>query len=223
MKYLIVILLTWLFGGYALAQDSCGDPPQVADESLKGELNGQAQFLSRFIGDAQLKGRIETSRIAVFDKYPNADKLIIDYYLIYETCNILMRDTTLSTNQKLEEMRKTRREFLTVSSTQIIAKTCRHQDFGIERWGNEETVNQSSGWQGGGSNQVNWCNSVKNRFIQGRSIGPLHVASTVRSSEEARWSGTLGRTRQYNYHCIVKIQWNPIFNERQDASRCGTF
>ena len=200
----------------------CGDPPPVDSRTLKGELNGQASFLSRFIGDAQLKGKIETSRKEVFSKYPNADKLVVDHYLLFQTCVILMNDNSLNTPQKLEELRKTRREFKDVSVSQKISGTCRHKDFGLERWGSEETITQSSGWVRGGSDPENWCNQLIRSIIQGRSIGPIHKATVQSTGEEGRWTGTFGRTREYNYHCKVKMQWSPVYKEKQDASRCGT-
>ncbi|HHC6556648.1 TPA: hypothetical protein ACN36H_003142 [Vibrio parahaemolyticus] len=200
----------------------CGDPPPVDSSSLKGELNGKASFLSRFIGDAELKGKIETSREDVFSKYPNADKLVVDHYLLFQTCVIIMNDTSLDTSQKLEELRKTRREFKDVSVSQRIAATCRHKDFGLEHWGSQETITQSSGWMSGGSNPTNWCNQLTRSIIQGRSIGPIHKATVLNKGEEAKWTGTFGRTREYNYYCTVKMEWNPVYKEKQDASRCGT-
>lgn len=221
----ILLFIALIFGQASSAETTvylCGDPPPVDDTSLKGELDGQANLLSKFIGKAELRGNIETSRTEVFSKYPNADKLVVDHYLLFQTCVILMDDRSLSTPQKLEELRKTRREFKEVSSSQKIARTCRHKDFDLERWGSDETITQSSGWRGGGSNPTNWCNDLINSIIQGRSIGPIHKADILEAHEEARWTGTFGRTREYNYHCTVKIQWNPIYKEKQDASRCGT-
>src|SRR6185312_11976406 len=54
------------------AQPSCGDPPRVDDQSLKGDLEGKAKFLSSLVGDANLKGQIESARTDIFSKYPNA-------------------------------------------------------------------------------------------------------------------------------------------------------
>jgi hypothetical protein len=222
MKRLAVFAL--LLSSWSALADTdayvCGDPPPVDSTALKGELDGKASFLSKFIGDAKLRGNIETSRSEVFSKYPNADKLVVDHYLLFQTCVILMDDKSLDTTQKLEELRKTRREFKQVSASQKIAATCRHQDFGLERWESDEEISQSSGWVKGGSNPTNWCNELINIVIQGRSIGPVHKATVLDKSEQAKWA--LDRTRLYNYHCIIRMQWNPVFKEKQDASRCGT-
>jgi hypothetical protein len=58
-----------LFGSsyLGLAQVAvCGDPPPVANEALKGEIEEKTQLLSRFIGHASLAGRIEASRQEIF-------------------------------------------------------------------------------------------------------------------------------------------------------------
>src|SRR4051812_17867634 len=57
---------------------ACGDAPVVDDIRFKGELDSKAQFLSRFIGDAQFKGQIDYAKDDVLKKYPNADKLRIN-------------------------------------------------------------------------------------------------------------------------------------------------
>ena len=97
-------------------------------------------------------------------------------------------------------------------------KTCRLEEFGFESWRNSETVEQSSGWRSGGSNQTNWCNSVKNSFISSRSITGNYSTEIVESSEDGRWTGI--RHRQYNYFCKIKINWDPIYQE-EVSPRCG--
>ena len=222
---IIIVLIAAAFCGVANAESFsylCGDPPPVDNPSLKGELDGGANFLSKFIGEAKLKGNIEVKREEIFSKYPNADKLVVDHYMLYQTCVLLMNDESLSTSQKLEELRDMRREFESVSVSQKVAGTCRHKDFGLEKWDSQEDISQSSGWVGGGSNPTNWCNQLIGQIMSRRKIGPVHKATVIKKSEDGRWTGWHGRDRQYNYHCTVRIQWNPIYMEKQDASRCGT-
>jgi len=113
MKTILVIIITLVpvSGIFAATHSLCGDPPPVVNETLKGELNGKANFLSKFIGNANLKGKIEASRIEIFSKYPNANKVILDHYLLYQTCVILMQDKSLTTKEKLKELRKMNGEF----------------------------------------------------------------------------------------------------------------
>ena len=66
---LAVLLALLPLASEAQQQPSCGDPPRVDDQSLKGDLEGKAKFLSSLVGDAGLKGQIETARTDIFSKY----------------------------------------------------------------------------------------------------------------------------------------------------------
>ena len=129
-----------------------------------------------------------------------------------------MNDKSLSTPQKLEELRKMRAEFHSTFNTQKVYKQCRLEEFGQEGWASQETLNGASGWINGGSNPDNWCNQFIAQTVQGRSIGPRHKATVLAKSEEEKW--TWDRRRLYNYHCTILMEWNPIYIEKQDP-RCG--
>jgi hypothetical protein len=110
--FILIFILTILsFPLDSFADSICGDPPPVANESLKGEIQGKAQILSKYVGDAVLSGKIETSRKEIFSKYPEAEKTRANAYFEYQVCILVMNDKTLNNMQKLEELRKTRREF----------------------------------------------------------------------------------------------------------------
>jgi hypothetical protein len=53
-------------GGIVMVQTqpSCGDPLRVDDQTLKGDLEDKAKFLSSLVGNANLKGQIEATRTA---------------------------------------------------------------------------------------------------------------------------------------------------------------
>lgn len=92
------------------AQDNvCGDPPPVANEVLKGEIKGEAQLLSRFVGDASLSGRIEQSRTEIFSKYGANERS--DAFFQYMLCMLIMNDTEMTTREKLDEISTVRHEF----------------------------------------------------------------------------------------------------------------
>ena len=99
-------------------------------------------------------------------------------------------------------------------------KTCRHPDFGRERWKQSDSVTQSSGWMGGGSNPTNWCNSLLSGFISNRGItgGYDKRFSNVSEQSKKDWKGHV----EYNYHCTVTVWWDPLYRERTDP-RCGTY
>jgi hypothetical protein len=89
----------------------CGDPPPVKDEKIAGELQGKAQFLSKFLGDAALTGKVESVRTEIFSKYPNADKTWMSAYTQFQVCILLMSDTKMSTSDKISELMRVRNSF----------------------------------------------------------------------------------------------------------------
>ncbi len=90
----------------------CGDVPPVADEDLKGEIEGKAQFLSRFLGDSELSGNLETARSDIFSKYPNADAARTNAYFLYVMCESIFSDYSMSEEEKRDEFFHVRREIL---------------------------------------------------------------------------------------------------------------
>lgn len=100
----------------------------------------------------------------------------------------------------------------------VVYKTCRHPDFGQEGWARSETVDQSSGWRDGGSSPQNWCNELANGFVQARAIGSQHSVEVLDKGESSDrdWKGHV----TYNYRCVIRISWEPVYVEKQDP-RCG--
>jgi hypothetical protein len=86
---------------FSFAQQ-CGEPPVVSDKSLKAQLDGQAKLLSGKIGDVGLKGDLESARADVLAKYPNADKVRNDTYMLYQVCMSIMGDTKLTGAEKVQ-------------------------------------------------------------------------------------------------------------------------
>lgn len=109
---LIIAFALPLYSSVASAETSvCGPPPVVADEKLKGEIEGQAELVLKFLGNARLSGNIQKARKDVFSNYPNADKLRTDTFFQYQFCLLLMKDDSLNDKQKREELKKMQREF----------------------------------------------------------------------------------------------------------------
>jgi hypothetical protein len=96
-------------------------------------------------------------------------------------------------------------------------RTCRHPDFGQIGWRRSDVVNGNSGWRGGGSSPANWCSELKGRIVKERALGPQHEMKVLGSSERSRRQ--LGHVT-YNYSCSIRVNWEPIYEERTD-SRCG--
>jgi hypothetical protein len=90
----------------SFAAGICGDPPPVADEELKGTINGKANLLTKYFGQAELGGQVETARRDIFHKYPQAEAARGLAYFQYVVCSLLYEDNKLSTRQKLDEWSK---------------------------------------------------------------------------------------------------------------------
>jgi hypothetical protein len=98
----------------SLAQSECGPPPsfsttQKVDESVKGELQGQADFLSKLVGNAQLSGAVEAARTSIYQTSDQAFAAQKDAYLSYMFCVIVTSDKAFSTKEKLEALNEFRR------------------------------------------------------------------------------------------------------------------
>jgi hypothetical protein len=88
----------------------CGEPPVVEDIDLKGQIEGKARILSGLVGDSTLRGQTEVARRDVLSRYPNADRLRLNQYFLYVVCSAIMIDTTMSTAEKLNQVRAARNE-----------------------------------------------------------------------------------------------------------------
>jgi hypothetical protein len=109
MRTIAAAFAAWLaLLATAHAEPSCGNPPRVDDQTLKGDLDGKAQFLSKLVGDANLKGRIETTRTDIFSKYPNAGAAHSDAYLEYMFCSFVLSDPKLPSQEKFHAIQEFR-------------------------------------------------------------------------------------------------------------------
>ena len=76
----------------------------MADETLKGTIQGKANMLTRFFGQAELGGQLETARTDIFSRYPRAEQARGIAYLQYVMCSLLSADQDLSTHDKINEL-----------------------------------------------------------------------------------------------------------------------
>jgi hypothetical protein len=115
---LVTIVMLFALAQSALAQQ-CGDPPRVDDQMLKAEIEGKAKFLSSLVGDAGLKGQVEMAKADIFSKYPNADKLHSDTYLLYMFCTFVLSDAKLSVQDKLQAILNLQKALLPSASLSV--------------------------------------------------------------------------------------------------------
>lgn len=109
MKHAFSLLLLLIsFVSPVAAQDNlCGAVPSLptsgeTSESIKGQLQGQANLLTKYVGNAQLGGQIEAARKTLYqssDKFFAAQK---DAYLAYLFCLALTQDKSLSSLDKIK-------------------------------------------------------------------------------------------------------------------------
>ncbi|MCP3380171.1 MULTISPECIES: hypothetical protein [unclassified Bradyrhizobium] len=92
-------------------QINCGPPPTLSqelqnNEAIKGNLQGKAQLLSKYVGQAELGGQIETTKSEIYtqsqDYYPAQQEA----YLSYLFCSIISADPKFTTPEKLDALIK---------------------------------------------------------------------------------------------------------------------
>jgi hypothetical protein len=93
---------------------TCGTAPTLptsseSAESIKGQLQGQADFLSKMVGKAELAGEIEAARKTIYQSSDNFFAAQKDAYLAYVFCVLITDDKSLSTIDKLKGTSKNRR------------------------------------------------------------------------------------------------------------------
>ncbi len=103
---------------FALALD-CGSPPPAENEELEGDVRGEAQLLSRFIGNALLSGKIRTAKEDFFAKYPDADRSRTNAFFLYAMCESIFNDESLTEPEKRTEFSLVRREILGIKASTL--------------------------------------------------------------------------------------------------------
>ena len=113
MKFLILVLLVIISPMDVSAQvDRCGEPPPVVEEHIERAIDGKLHVLSRFLGNAALSAKIQTSRTEIFSRYPDAERSRTNAYFQYQVCVLIMEDNSLSNPEKIEKLMRIRQEFL---------------------------------------------------------------------------------------------------------------
>lgn len=116
MRNMLIALAIVITAPLLAHAQQCGDPPRVDDQLLKGDLEGKAKLLSSFVGDANLKGRVEAARTDIFSKYPEANQAHSDAYLQYMFCTFVLSDPKLSAQEKFQAIQEFRRPLPSPSS-----------------------------------------------------------------------------------------------------------
>lgn len=88
----------------AAADVDCGAPPAVTNERVNGEVEVKANAISRILGALGFGAEYEKSREDIFSKYDDASAARADQYLYFLVCNIVLRSTTMTDQEKFEKI-----------------------------------------------------------------------------------------------------------------------
>jgi hypothetical protein len=85
----------------------CGEQPEVLPvevaEKLKGDTNGNVTVILQASPSVDRRKLVDSQRRELRRKYPNADKLTIDRYMLWTTCQTISNQETLGGIQQFEE------------------------------------------------------------------------------------------------------------------------
>ncbi len=99
----LTALLLMLATAFASAADfACPSPSGQTAQEVAADINGQAQTIMK-LGNADIQGKVKTTIIDLYSKYPNADRVAIASTMIYTTCSFIKNSSQLSDEQKLDK------------------------------------------------------------------------------------------------------------------------
>lgn len=111
MRKTFCLLLLVLLGlpNYAVAiKDNCGAPPpeqfrEENNKSIKADVTGKANLLTRLAGSAELGGKVDSTRKELFAKFPDANAAYMDRLLLYMFCITLFDPKNTQTQREKQE------------------------------------------------------------------------------------------------------------------------
>jgi hypothetical protein len=115
----IIVFAAVLMGGSrpSPAKLPCGEQPEVSPvdvaDQIKGDADGNVTIIRQASPSVDLRKLVDTRRRELRRKYPGVDKLTIDHYLLWATCQTISDAPELGAAQQLEEYSKLYR-FITV-------------------------------------------------------------------------------------------------------------
>jgi hypothetical protein len=92
-----------------------------------------------------------------------------------------------------------------------VPKACRDKSHGVERYGRTFNVNKDSPWMGGGFDPTRWCDQAIAQLARENPDGAFAV---VGKSENKRGTCQPFNCPQYQYHCAITVQADPVYIER---------
>jgi hypothetical protein len=162
----------------AVAQNACGNTPNEVpvetQETLKGDVEGRAQMLTKLLGAAQVKGAIETGRKELYEHHQNLDQHQVDMYFMWVSCQVIMSDKTLPTGDKIKLWNSVKPTF-----TQKIASAKREQSMGLPNSEHAEVIDTKQiDWGGKHSAGLHKCS------VEGSAILCSFVITNLETGED---------------------------------------
>ena len=103
---ILLIALALALSCESHAQVNCGnqpsDVPPDIQQQFQGDVEGKAAVFTKLLGDVNLKGKVDSSRSEVYQKYKNLDKSVVDRYMIWVSCQAILQDKTLAPAEKVQ-------------------------------------------------------------------------------------------------------------------------
>ncbi len=108
----IIVFAAVLMGGSrpSAAKLPCGEQPEVSPvdvaDQIKSDADGNVTIIRQASPSVDLRKLVDTRRRELRRKYPGVDKLTIDHYLLWATCQTISDAPELGAAQQLEEYSK---------------------------------------------------------------------------------------------------------------------
>ena len=108
----IIVFAAVLMGGSrpSPAKLPCGEQPEVSPvdvaDQIKSDADGNVTIIRQASPSVDLRKLVDTRRRELRRKYPGVDKLTIDHYLLWATCQTISDAPELGAAQQLEEYSK---------------------------------------------------------------------------------------------------------------------
>jgi hypothetical protein len=208
--------LVLVFMPSAPAVASCLDDVSTFAIRICGEIDKSGKAST-----VDASGKLDASVSNIITRIAGGGSANVSGSVLVKTFENVTQDQL---GNELFNVRECREKMVDVAVKQVCQKpptykTCSRPEFGQAGWARSEEIAQTSGWVGGGSNPANWCNELINQTISGRAIGPQHEVK-INDKGESSKRDVMGHV-SYNYSCKITIQWEPVYNQRQDPL-CGT-
>ena len=94
----------------------CSKPPEQVARTIKNDAELSIKVLKNFLGEAGFGSKTRVVVDNLYEKYPNADKIVIAQLLLSQLCSLLDESRDLSSERKIELFSETRDQILKLAT-----------------------------------------------------------------------------------------------------------